>query len=257
MNYEEALRKAALCLKLAQSSNVNEAALAAAKAQEIIDRYQLDVNALNYDSAQAKEDAEPIVDFGWQDPLEAKVSKHTAGTLRLASIVSRQNGCRNILSKHADGYSKVIRIVGRPKDVQTARYVFAMLKNEIEGLIKKCCNAGTSKGYKDQFFLGCVDAIQIKFAESRKATISSLRAEHANNPMALVRVNSAIARMEKKTEEVFAFMRSTIPGLRTSRSVGGVGRAGFTGREHGRREGAGIRIGSATGSLGQGRKELQ
>ena len=256
MNYEKALRKAALCLRLAQSSNANEAALAASKAQEIIDRYQLDVNQLGYDSAQEKLDAEPIVDYGYGDPLD--VSPYSfAGHIRLASTVSRHNGCWIILCREGLREKK-FRIVGRPRDVQTARYMYAMLKSATEELAKKCCNAGHSAGYRNQFWIGVVDAITIKLEETRKATFQSLRTEHGNNPLALVRVNNTIAKMEKQSLQVHSWMQTNIPGLRPARAVGSIGSsAGYSGREHGRREGASIRIGKATGSLGSGRKALQ
>ena len=256
MNYEEALRKAALCLKLAQSSNTNEAALAASKAQEIIDRYQLDVNQLGYDSAQEKLDAEPIVDYGYGDPLD--VSPYSfAGHIRLASTISRHNGCRIILCREGLR-GKKFRIVGRPRDVQTARYMYAMLKSEADRLTKACCNAGHSAGYRNQFYIGVVDAITTKLEETRKATFQSLRTEHSNNPMALVRVNNAIAKMENQSLQVHSWMKEKIPGLRATRAVGSIGsEAGYSGREHGRREGASIRISKASGSLGSGRKALQ
>ena len=243
-------------MKLAQSSNPNEAALAAAKAQEIIDRYNLDVNQLGYDSAQEQLDKEPIVDFGYGDPLD--YPKYSfAGFLRLASIVSRHNGCRNILGKDSARGTR-IRIVGRPRDVQTARYMYAMLKQSIEELQKKCCNAGHSAGYRNQFWLGCVDAISIKLEESRKQTFETLRQEQGHNPLALVRVNNAISKMENKSKLVHEWMQQNIKGLRPGRSIGNIGSsAGVSGREHGRREGANIRIGSAAGSLSTGRKAIQ
>jgi hypothetical protein len=62
MTYEEALRKAAACLRLSKSSNQAEAALAAAKAQEIMDKYQISAEVLKLD--QPKEADEPVMDFG-------------------------------------------------------------------------------------------------------------------------------------------------------------------------------------------------
>lgn len=254
MTYEDALRKAALCLKLANSSNPAEAALAASKAQEIIDRYQLDVNQLGYDSAQEQLDKEPIKDFGYEDPIE--YSKYSfAGHLRLASIVSRHNGCRNILCKDSERGTKV-RIVGRPRDVQTARYMYSMLKQAVEELTKKCCS-GNSTGYRNQFWLGCVDAITIKLEASRKETFTAMQEENKNNPLALVRVNNAIAKMEKKSTEVLAWIQQNVSGLRKGRNIGGIGSAaGVSGREHGRREGASIKLGSARAGLSSGVRQI-
>ncbi len=71
-------------------------------------------------------------------------------------------------------------------------------------------------------------------------------------------MNNAIAKMERKSTEVAAWMQVNIAGLRKGRSVGGIGSAaGVSGRKHGRKEGANIRISSAAGSLGSGRKAIQ
>src|SRR5215472_13049576 len=105
MTHEEAIRKAMACLKLAQSSNPNEAALAAAKAQEIIERYKLDVTGLDYDSEQVKkDDSEPVKDFGFSDPLENTDYGSRIWSLRLASVVSRVNQTRIVYNDTGKGY---------------------------------------------------------------------------------------------------------------------------------------------------------
>jgi len=63
MTYDEAIQKAAKLLRLANSSNPHEAALAAARAQEIMDRYQIDHASITIaDNGHARPD-EPIQDF--------------------------------------------------------------------------------------------------------------------------------------------------------------------------------------------------
>ena len=65
MTLEEAMRKAMACLRLAERGGTpEESALAAAKAQEIITRYGLDVSSADYEQGQKEKDEEPIKDFG-------------------------------------------------------------------------------------------------------------------------------------------------------------------------------------------------
>jgi hypothetical protein len=90
MTHEEALRKAMGCLRLAERAGTpDEAALAAAKAQKIIDDYKLDIENLEFDAEQLKEDKEEVKDFGYADPLDdVKYGNYRESwTLRLASIV--------------------------------------------------------------------------------------------------------------------------------------------------------------------------
>src|SRR5574340_907559 len=82
MTHEEAIAKAVKLLKLAQSDNPNEAALAAARAQEIMDRYKLEGLSADYNSAAPAEPDEPIVAFG--EPVEPKQGSEWVVRLILA-----------------------------------------------------------------------------------------------------------------------------------------------------------------------------
>ena len=69
MTLNEALEKAAKLLRLATSTNPHEAALAASRAQEIMDRFKLSADAVNGAGGEIKSE-EPIRDFA-SDPLDA------------------------------------------------------------------------------------------------------------------------------------------------------------------------------------------
>src|SRR5574340_1108320 len=90
MTHEEAIAKAVKLLKLAQSDNPNEAALAAARAQEIMDRYKLEGLSADYNSAAPAEPDEPIVAFG--EPVEPK--QGSEWVVRLILALARANQCR-------------------------------------------------------------------------------------------------------------------------------------------------------------------
>jgi hypothetical protein len=253
MTQQEAIRKALGCLKLANSSNANEAALAAAKAQEIIDRYQLDISSAEYDSQEDARDKEPITDFGYSDPLES-MKYNWACWIRLTRCVAIANSCRTVMLHQERG--SIIKIIGRPSDVSAARYLYGYFKAEVNRLLEEYCK-GHGRQWAGQFALGVVDAISEKLSSQREATFQTMRKEQGNNPLALVKLNTAIAKMEKRGQDVSAWMNSNL-NLCRGRSVGGTAtHEGMSARSQGRKAGESIRVSRAKGSIGAGVAQIR
>lgn len=248
MTYEHALQKAIKCLKLSQSANQHEAALAASRAQEIIDRYNLKIDDINQGN-EPKEDQEEIVDFG-NDPLHEVCQVDTQWSTNLASIVAEQNGCKIYFSTKMSG-SAIIKVVGRPSDVQTVRYLFGWLESEVRRLTRQECK-GYSRRYQIDFRTGVVDTIYRKLVQQRKETFVNVQKE-AGNPMALVRVQNSIARIEKKAASVQKWMDDNMK-LRESRFRK---EANWTARKHGQEAGHQIRFTKAKGALGNGQGQIE
>jgi hypothetical protein len=249
MTQDEAIRKVLGCLRLAKSTNQAEAALAAAKAQEIIDRYKLDVNSLDYDSQSKARDDEKIMDFG-ADPLAdmGKTSSMQRWKLILASSLARNNQCKVYTTWGADGNRKVA-IIGRPSDVSTVRYLHALLVGEVQRLQKENC-AGFSQTYRYQYADGVVDTIRQRLAQQHEATIKTVQEEQAGNSMALVRVQQSLAKQQEREQQVAKWVEENM-NLRKGR--GTQGPKNWTGgREAGRRDGQQVRMGSAKASVGRG-----
>jgi len=248
MTQEEALRKAIACLKLSQSSNEHEAALAASKAQEIIDRYKLDVNSLDYDSESDKSDLETIQDY-YSDPVDRMPFTRMRWISTLASTISKLNQCRIYLSPNGRG--KNIHIVGRPSDVATVRYLQSYFRSEVLRLCKLNC-VGYSDTYRHQFNQGVVDVICAKLVEQSSKTIQTVKTEQANNPLALIRVNKAIAKIEKRSKEVEEFIEK----MNLNKGRASYSRVDTGARAHGQREGRNVRFTNARASLDSGVKSL-
>lgn len=253
MTQQEAIDKAIKLLRLSKSSNVHEAALAASRAQEIIDRFKLDITDMDFENRNAKDDNEPIKDFGYGDPLD-KTSYLKPWMLRLASVVADANQCRIVyarIDEMGDGRNRgaVIKIIGRPSDVNVTRYLHGYLRGEVVRLRDENC-AGNSGTYKRQFCLGVVETISAKLREQKKAMESDLRNQHSHNPMALVRVNNAIVRLEKRHGEVQKWVEANLK-LGHGR-VHGTARTGEgdSARAHGRKVGEQVRFTKARGAIG-------
>jgi len=253
MNHEEALRKAMACLRLSKSANPNEAALAASKAQEIIDKFKLDVTGMDYEAEERLRDAEPIVDFGG-DPLDDGTEREKRWALSLASVVARVNQCRVYYAGKFD-HGRRISIVGRPSDVQTARYVFAFIKRQVLELAKDAC-AGHSGTYWRHYCIGVVDTVGQRLRDQQLKTFGEERSRHAANPMALVKVNGAIVKLERKLEAVDKWFDDARKNnrLRNGHSGGGLSYSG--GRSEGQRDGHKVRLTQARAGIGIGTKQL-
>jgi len=248
MKYEEALRKAISCLKLAKSTNPAEAALAASKAQEIIDRYQLSVSDLE-NGEEPKENNEPIAEH---DPLHHVCQVDTRWSVRLAAAIAKQNSCRVVFHTEISG-SAVIRIIGRISDVNAVRYLFGWMEREVRRLTKQECQ-GRSRKYQVDFRFGVVDTICWKLEEQRRVTVRNVQSEAANNPMALVRVQNSIAKLEQRGNDVDAWMKAEFTKLRTAQHRK---KLDMSARYHGQQAGEKIKLNSAKGALGSTRAAVE
>src|SRR5580693_4403340 len=169
MTQEEAIRKAMACLRLAKSSNANEAALAAAKAQEIITRYGLSIDDADFDTNEAAKDKEEVKYFS-NDPIDDVERAHRGWALRLCSTLANLNCCRLIQSPNIDGKGgKRLMVIGRGSDVQTVRYLYGYFKHEVIRLMGENTK-GNSGTYKSQYCLGVVDTLGQRLQAQKKQT---------------------------------------------------------------------------------------
>lgn len=249
MKYEEALRKAIICLKLAKSTNPAEAALAAAKAQEIIDRYNLSVGDLQ-NGEEPKENNEPVANT--HEPLHHVCQVDTHWSTRLAGIIARRNGCRTVFYTQTSG-SAVIQIIGRTSDVNAVRYLFGWMEREVRRLTKQECQ-GCSRKYQVDFRFGVVDTIERKLDEQKRQTIHEVQTESAGNPMALMRIKNSLAKMEHRSNEVDLWMKSNMSGLRDAKHRK---KLDITARVHGMQAGEEIKLNSAKAALGSASERLE
>lgn len=237
-------------LRLATSSNANEAALAAAKAQELIDTHQLAATLLALDNAEPTKglDDEPIVDFEKAGaPLETSGKKLDRWRGNLASVVARQNGCRIYFS------GSDIALVGRPSDAETVRYLYGYLSREVERLTT-VAGHGMGRTWRNNFRLGVVETIANKLYEQRRKFEHHVRAEaRSESSTALVRVDRALATIDKRGETVNDWIKAN---LKLYASSGGGSAYNHSAREQGRRAGRSISVGMARGSLTSAAKKL-
>lgn len=235
-----AMRKAAALLRLAQSDNPHEAALAASRAQEIIDRYKLNLAAL--DDAPSEQPAEEIRNYK-DDPLDQ------GGNWKafLAQAVANVNQCQVYCRAGA------VHLIGRPSDVAMVRPFYSYLAGEIERLASRHCR-GNSRTYWNNFRLGAMETINQRLKASLAATVETVKAEAlaAGNAGALVVVQNSLALIEKRKQEVADWTRQNMSlRNRTTRTS-----YSSAGREAGRQAGHGVNLNRSAGALNSTRRAL-
>lgn len=194
MTRDEAISKARKLLALSKSSNEGEAANAAAKAQELIDRYELETAALSYEGTVEPE--EEIRDFA-DDPIDQKIGPSKAWKTTLAMGVAKANQTKVYLM------GSQICLVGTPSDVAATRYLYSWLARQVVEISQRECK-GNGFVYANNYRLGMATRLSERLAEQRKATVAQVQADAARseNQNALVLVGRAIAKRDERSQAV-------------------------------------------------------
>lgn len=178
-------------LRLKTSSNVNEAAAAAAIADRLIQEHGL--TEAQFNAEQGRADDEPFESpdafTGWSGPVPE-------WALRLSVVVCKHYDCASYFVR--EGRKKEVRIIGRVDDVAAARFMYSWLLPEVERLTQESCVLpGTSqriprgRTFLNSFRHGAVKGISDALAAS-KAQV------HARaTSTALMVVGNRLARAEE------------------------------------------------------------
>lgn len=152
-------------LALAGSPNVHEAALAAARAQALIEAHRLE----GLLAAQAEAEAEPIVD-GRDQPLEVgrRIRKWKQA---LAMQLAEMNGCL-AYTAGPRGDQRLL-LAGRPEDRAAVIEVWSWLVQRIEWL-SATEGAGRDRAWHEAFRVGAADTVARRMAQARAQAHAAL-----------------------------------------------------------------------------------
>lgn len=117
------IRKLILLSK--HNENENEAALAAAKAQELLIMHNLSIAEIELASSEPEEQ----VDVKEYDTKKEGRKTEDKWKIMLAFSVSKANLCKTV---HHSGYRSYLSWIGKPSNVEVAIYMFETLVNDIE-----------------------------------------------------------------------------------------------------------------------------
>ncbi len=248
MTREEAIEKVRKLLALSKSNNPHEAALAAQRAQEILEKYEIERAML--DLSETPEDKEQI-----EKTFGDASQRMSAWKGMLADALCRVNACRCLIFTSGCTRSKRLEIIGKPSDAQKVFYLFQLLCADVDRLTKRDC-VGMGKSYSNNYRHGMVKAITEKLHEARKQARGAMYAQAAGNTTALVRIDQAIAKINQKDREVDLWIKDNLK-VRNRSTLGGTYNpdARSHGYSVGKRE---VNVGSqARAGLGAAKKAIR
>lgn len=210
-------------LRLATSANINEAAAAAGQAQALIEKYNIDLSM-----AEGGDGGEPVRDWKPSDNRDIAlfVVKKRMPTWRwsLAWSVGEVNGCKpwshsDYVTREDGSYSwqRTAYLVGDPRDAAHATAIYHYIEAQIDALCKRK-GAGLGRAWANSFRMGAVSEIGRRLEQASRAERKRLKGE-AKGEQALVRVETAIARLDERGAKVAAFMEAM--GMSYSSGGGG------------------------------------
>lgn len=170
MNYEEIVERVKKLLALGTSPNQHEAALAQAKAAELMLKYSIDRGSI--DTKESKDD-EPVSVF----VFETDEGNKTTWKGSLASAIANFFNCQIYWS------GPTLMFVGRASDRNSVLYLYNAIFNQIQELtekfwIKEGIRSGIhGKSWKQGFRLGCVSTLRERFAQQKNTIMMEYRSQ--------------------------------------------------------------------------------
>lgn len=228
---QKVMRKVAQLRALAaQAGTQAEAETAAAQAEALITKYQIDEAAIETSTTcdEVVGESEPI----WSG------SKNEQWRGILCAGLCKDHGCAAVATK--DRTRTIYRIAGRPSDVAIVRYMFSWLTVEIERLAQR----EEGRANRNAFRVGAVVGVLRAMHAARAAEVQS----------APTGASAALA-IVSRADESLVYLRTVINGKLRNAQTRGVSRAAF---ERGVAAGGSLSPRSALGSgsvkaLGSGR----
>jgi hypothetical protein len=244
-------------LRLAESSNANEAANAAGQAQRLMEQHRIDQAMIDVNDEDADDEPdEPISDE--YEPLETS-GRLAQWKISLATGIARVNGCRCYIGSIYKGvkrgryqYDHTLNLIGRPSDVTTVSYLFSYLVKEIERLVK-LNGKGRGRTWNNSYRLGAVSAINTRMREGKDQARKEARAKLEGDSTALVKMDQALARMDALELELEAWIEENM-NLRARQ--GSSSRRDWGAFAQGQKDGRNIDLGGSDRKLGNGAKAI-
>lgn len=250
MSEEKIIDRIKKLLNLSKSDNEEEAALAAARATELMLKHEIEEAQLG--------EVEEVEDVEEQEADRTGQRVPWKSTLQNGLALSQ--GCQMYTSTKWDSDKRkkfvAYMIVGQPSKVATIRYMYQYLSNEIDRLADRAyrvehreCRASkvdppSARAWKNAFRLGAASMIYSRLTEQRKKTHAKAKADGQST--ALVVVAKAEEAVELHVKKHHPRMGKAAAASYSSGSGYGAGRA------------AGKKVGLGGGgkSLGAGAKQL-
>lgn len=180
-------------LALAASSNKNEAELAFAMAQKLMDEHRISEIELEISGEKLPE---KII----QDNVPLLEGMIREWKLSLISVLAKFNNCKVVQFKN--GRKTTVIGYGKPSDLDILRFIFTQATLTITNIAQFACMF-KGKSYYDPWYRGCVSGIHSKLIESRKSAITEK--------------SFALVKFENTLKEIDDFIAKNIGELTTAK----------------------------------------
>ncbi|MCP4651500.1 MAG: DUF2786 domain-containing protein [PVC group bacterium] len=180
MTKEDIISKIKKCMRLSESGNEHEAALAASRARELMDKYNLSVSSFEEvdDSPGQKGEIDRQAKIPpWKQALFSQLSK----LYDTVPYFSRGYGEKKTGGKVVS--QQIMMVIGYEKDIELVRYTYTFLARTIEKLVVKERNAEKHRYgswsrrdsylFTRSFCSGAVSRIIEKIKEQRDNTLQA------------------------------------------------------------------------------------
>lgn len=210
-------------LALSTSSNVNEAATAAALAQELMTRHQIEVADIEFHTSKGG-------DVQVENEELTREKSYIPWKVSLAAGLAKANGCSVYTQNVYPGSSikKMIatRFIGTSSSISVVRYMYAYLVREIDRLAAEN-REGHDRIWLKSFRLGAVASITTRLIQASKEVVKEA------TPGALVVIDKTASKVEEackalnlkqgkqiKTQDYSGFQEGVKAGRTVNLSVG-------------------------------------
>lgn len=250
MDVDQAIEKARKLLALAESDNAHEAAQAARRAQELLDRYEITRAMLGEHEGAAGDDEHITNTRDNGEPLFSGGSIPVWASA-LSRVVAEVNQCcaysANVRAYPGAKPRRTIQIVGRHSDVRKVRYLYTYLCKETDRLCTRD-GKGLGRTWRNNYRHGVVHTLTEALKQAAAKVEEDMRQEYAADSVALVRLESALATLDRRAQQVSAFVAERL----NLRFKSHRHRSRPEAWEKGRQAGREIAVGDASGALGDG-----
>ena len=244
---EKVVERVKKLLELSKSENVNESATAAAQAQKLMTKHSITELMLEKSDEKLEEAIEDAI-------LYAQDKQMPQWYGRLCMKLCGVNQCDCYQSGNQ------LKVVGRPSDAQTVRYLFSYISKEIIRLRDQHSEERGEPGrrWRNDFCIGATAEVNNRlYIAAKEARAEMKREADASDTMgtgtAIVLVNNALAKLDKRGADVGVWVKKNLKLQTTSSSRRYSDRDG---RTTGQLAGRNIDIGAGgRGSIGSGSKK--
>jgi len=228
MTREEALDKARKLLRLGESDNEHEAALAMAQAQRILERFEMELADL-----RVEVEAEPLGEHEVRTGRPG-VRRMEHWRLQLCSALARANGVSLFYS------GARITLCGRRSDTARVALLYGECSSEIQRLAATHAR-GRGRSYANAYRMGAVDAVRRAIQAEREALRAEMQGRVSERALVVV---------DTRRGEASRWMYQQHANLRAGGYSGSIGDA--SGWSAGRSAGAGVYGRASRSRLGGG-----